>query len=319
LPEQEVRPGDAVGLTFELLPVEDFARSIPDFTLTNAADMRWLADAAVLKDFKVVDGVMKFEALQTNRWSSVGSYVIKGEVVKYPGVINQLGAVYAEIAIKDYAGRVRDIRIRYDGFSAASLGIGMGGSYPSVLHVSYDGFRLSAAYDNFRAVTTIYIEAPSVSIYKLGMPHPYSGSYLRLVEGRYTKASQIDNIEMVRDLEKGMLAYGGTYDLGRLGAEIAYVVADKNLGLKNIILEEPSKGGRDLYTQDNSVAIQARLLKDFTQDSRETLIQQALYNLSDKLQQDYENQSQMRDGYAILSYLDADGIMKTIVLEVPKW
>lgn len=124
---------------------------------------------------------------------------------------------------------------------------------------------------------------------------------------------------MLRDLEKAMLSYGTTYTLGRLGAEIAYVVGDKYLGLKNIILEEPSKGGRDLYTQDNTVAIQARLLTDFTQDSREKLVRQALFDLADKLQEDYRNQPQMRDGYAILSYLDADGSLKTIILEVPKW
>jgi hypothetical protein len=56
-----------------------------------------------------------------------------------------------------------------------------------------------------------------------------------------------------------------------------------------------------------------------TQDNRQKLIAQALYDLSDKLQEDYRNQPQMRDGYAILSYLDADGTLKTIVLEVPKW
>jgi hypothetical protein len=140
-----------------------------------------------------------------------------------------------------------------------------------------------------------------------------------VVQGKYANAWQISDVTVLRDLEKGMLARGGTYDLGRLGAEIAYVFADKILGLKNIVLEEPSKGGRDLYTQDNTVAIQARLLRDLTQDNRQKLIAQALYDLSDKLQEDYRNQPQMRDGYAILSYLDADGTLKTIVLEVPKW
>ena len=115
------------------------------------------------------------------------------------------------------------------------------------------------------------------------------------------------------------IAGGASYDLGRLGAEIAYVVADRNLGLKSIILEDPSRGGRDLYTQDNTVAIQARLLVDFTHDSRDTLIQKNLYFLASKLQEDYRTQPQMQDGYSILSYLDSDGTLKTIILEVPKW
>jgi hypothetical protein len=149
--------------------------------------------------------------------------------------------------------------------------------------------------------------------------YTYSGSYLDLVQGKYTNAYQIDSVVMVRDLEKAMLEKGGTYDLGRLGAEIAYAAGDKELGLSNLVIEEPAKGGRDLYTQDNTVAIQARLLTDFTGSTRETLVQHALFDLADKLQEDYQNQSQMRDGYAILSYLGADGTLKTIILEVPRW
>jgi hypothetical protein len=183
--------------------------------------------------------------------------------------------------------------------------------------VSFDGSRLSFDYGDSTPV--IYLKPPSESIYKVGMMSDYAGSYLQAVEGKYTRAYQIDNVEILRDLERDMFANGGKHDLGRLGAEIAYVVADKSLGLKNIVLEDPAKGGRDLYTQDNSVAIQARLLTDFTKDSRETLIQKALYDLADKLQQDYRNQPQMRDGYAILTYLDSDGTLKTIVLDVPRW
>ncbi len=317
LPKGEVQPGDEVGLSFELLPVEDFAKSIPDFTLTNTGHLQWLSDAAVLKDFRVTGGVMKFEVLQNDAWTSVGSYYIEGRVVNYPGVSSSSSSIYADIAIKDYAGRERSFRIRYDGFSSASLAIDQGPSYSSVATLLYDGFRLSIA-DIQNEVATIYTSPPSESIYKLDPPHPYSGSYLKLVEGKYTSAYQIDKVELVRDLEESMLSDGGTYDRGRLGAEIAYVVSDEYLGLKNIIIEELSKGGRDLYTQDNSVAIQARFLKNLGANPEKT-IQNTLLDLATKLQQDYKNQDQMRDGYAILSYVDTDGAVKTIVLEVPKW
>jgi len=56
LPDKLVHPGDDVGLSFEVLPIEDFAKSIPDITLTNSATFRGWEDAAVLKDFRVVDG-----------------------------------------------------------------------------------------------------------------------------------------------------------------------------------------------------------------------------------------------------------------------
>lgn len=317
LPKEEVQPGDAVGLSFELLPVEDFAKSIPAFALTGPK-LKWLSDGAVLKDFKLVDGVLEFTVLQKNQWSSVQEFTIKGEIVKYPGESNQYGGIYAEFSITDYAGRIRDLRLRFDGFRSEGLLLVKGDGSRTVSLVSYDDFRLSIVYGSDNQVATIYLEPPSESIYSLGTIHRYSGSYLKLVQGKYTQAFQIDNVQMLRDLEKEMLDSGSTYSHGRLGAEISYVVGDKVLGLKSIIIEEPSKGGRDLHTEDNTVAIQTRFLQEFEGD-RETIIQKALLDLADKLQEDYQNQRQMRDGYAILSYLDSDGTVKTIILEVPKW
>ncbi len=319
LPDKEVQPGDAVGLSFELLPVNDFARQIPDFVVSNSASLKWLGDGAVLKDFKVVDGVLEFRVLQKNQWSSIQEFTVKGEIVKYPGESVQYGGVYAQFSIKDYAGRTRDLRIRYDGFSSVGLQLIDKDSSRPISLISYDGFRLSVVYDSDNSVATIYIESPSESIYSLGAMHTYSGPFLKLVQGRYTNAWQVDNVVMLRDLEKAMLDDGTTYDRGRLGAEIAYVAGDKLLGLKSMIIEEPSVGGRDLYTQDNTVAIQARFLKNLGSD-KETAIQQALFDLADKLQKDYKyQQPQMQDGYAILSYVDTDGTVKTIILEVPKW
>jgi hypothetical protein len=320
LPEEQVQPGDTVGLSFELLPVETFARQIPSFVLTNLAHQAWVADSVVLKDFKVVDGVLEFRVLQKNPWSSGQEFAIKGQVVKYPGESNQYGGLFAEFSIKDYAGRTRDLRLRYDSASSEGLQLVTGvRTSPSVSLVSYDGTRLSIVYGTDNAVATIYIEPPSNLMYSLGTMHPYSGPFFKLVQGRYTTAWQIDNVGILRDLEKEMLDHGLNYDRGRVGAEISYVIGDTRLGLKNIILEEPSKGGRDLYTRDNTVAIQSRLLTErLSPNDLQTKIQGQLADLVGKLKQDYENQPDMKDGYAILSYVDTDGTLRTIILEVPR-
>ena len=139
-----------------------------------------------------------------------------------------------------------------------------------------------------------------------------------MVTGRYDNAFALNSVEMVRGLENQMLNSVSNYDAGRLGAEIAYAIADKKLGLKDIVLEEPSLGGRDLYTQDGIIAIQARLLRGLGPDNIETDIQNALLSLVKKLQVDYSYNPQMVKGYAILSYFDVDGGLKSIILEVPK-
>jgi hypothetical protein len=51
---------------------------------------------------------------------------------------------------------------------------------------------------------------------------------------------------------------------------------------------------------------------------RNFIIKSELFNLVDKLQKDYGNQKQKVQGYAILSYVDVEGSVKTIVLAVPK-
>ena len=37
-----------------------------------------------------------------------------------------------------------------------------------------------------------------------------------------------------------------------------------------------------------------------------------------KLGQDYKNQPDMKDGYAVLSFVDRDGSLKSIIVEVPR-
>jgi len=178
---------------------------------------------------------------------------------------------------------------------------------------------LSIVYTTRNTIATMYPKALTEAIYSLGDLHPYSGPYLDFVAGKFTNAFMVDHIEMERLLESSMLYHGSTYVVGRLGSEIAYVIADSKLGLKDVVLEEPSVGGRDLYTRDNTVAIQARLLAYVNPAKVEATIQKELLNLVNKLGQDYDNQPDMKDGFAILSYVDpADGMLKSLIVEVPK-
>src|SRR4029077_17857866 len=139
------------------------------------------------------------------------------------------GGIYADFAIKDYSGRTTNLRLLYDGFGLPSLEILKGSSFDAIKMISWGDFRLSFVYRT-DTVTTVYMEPPTGAIYDVGAMRPYSGQYLSVVQGRYANAWQITDVTFLRDMEKGMLARGGAYDLGRLGVEIAYIVADKILG-----------------------------------------------------------------------------------------
>lgn len=56
------------------------------------------------------------------------------------------------------------------------------------------------------------------------------------------------------------MQYGWSYDIGRLGAEIAYKIATKKFGSKDLIIEEAAKGGTDIHDSDRKTLVEARLL-----------------------------------------------------------
>lgn len=120
-----------------------------------------------------------------------------------------------------------------------------------------------------------------------------------------------------------MLYSIATYAHGRIGAEIAYAAAIKQLGLRQLILSEPSAGGKDLYTKDGQVMVQARLLTKpgplQPGRPRRTLRTHA-GRMVRKLRQDFTYNREARVGYAVLSFLNpkTDSVVATI-LEVPNY
>jgi len=91
------------------------------------------------------------------------------------------------------------------------------------------------------------------------------------------------------------------------------------LASRGVVLEEISKGGKDLYTTDGTVVIQARFL--IQTEYRSTydvsgILSTQLNDLVTKLGQDFDNNHSATSGYAVLSYVDNDGVVKTLVVEV---
>ncbi len=319
LPEGQAAPGDVVPISIELLPLDALLKGIPSFMLTNPAYLSWVADSVIVKDFSVKGDNLQIHIVQDNPFSTLKDFTIVGKVTKYPGSSTNYGGAYVEFTVSDYAGRTQTLRLRHDGFDTPAFQLENRGAFESVSLLSYDGLRLSIVYRSDNSVATVYVEAPTEAIYALSGMHSYSGHYLDTIDRKITNAFMIDHIETVRGLESAMLRHGSTYTVGRVGAEIAYVIADNKLGLKDIILQEPSVGGRDLFTRDNTVAIQARALVNFKPGSVTTTIQEELKSLVDKLVVDYEKQPDMRDGFAILSFIDpSDGGLKGIIVEVPR-
>jgi hypothetical protein len=187
------------------------------------------------------------------------------------------------------------------------------------MQICSDGVGLKIVSDSGGsaiAVSKVYLKKPS-SLYTPGSFVPGEDYGVPGVSQTY----QIDHVTLNRELERSILKSQSKYDIGRVGAEIAYMVAEKNLHLDGIDMPEVSQGGVDLYTADGKAIMQARMLAnplDLGADLHATLAGQ-LFQMVGKLRTDFQYHDAATTSYAILSYRDpTTNVVKTIVAVVPR-
>ena len=318
LPRDQSAPGEDVIISLEQLSRESFVSGIPSFELENRRNVRWAADRVVLESFAIADDKIRIEVVQDHPLANLSYFTMTGIIDAYPGVSNQHGGVYLQFKLADYIGRVWKMRIRHDGLNPPQIQINRGAGCESVSLLSFDGFRLRVHYGRQSAVSTCYAKPPSEELYGLVQPRSYSGRHLNLVQGKCSYAMIVDSVILHRELEGTMLREGSVYDQGRIGSEIAYLCGAKYLGLRKLVIEEPSRGGKDLYSTDAQVAIQTRMISTRRRRDFGLCIQEELLKLTRKLRQDFKYNPWMARGYAILSFVDYDEVIRTLLLEVPR-
>lgn len=317
LPKGHAIPGQSLSISIDLLPAELFVKGLQSFGCRKPSFARWVSDISIANRFSLSGNTIEIGFSQDNRFvDGVESFVLKGRVDKYPGTSNQFGGVYLQFTLLDYAGRTISMRIAHDGVSAPALQINRGAGFETVSLVSYDGFRLSVVYGGTDAISMVYQKAPSEAIYAFGSPEPCCESYLTCVDTMISSAVMIPDVRFKRKLELAMYDRGYKRDLARLGTEIAFLIGTNCLGLRSLMIQEPTQGGRDLFTPDSIFSIQARLLKDFTNAKPQDRIRTQLLRLLGQLDWDFYHNPSMRVGYAILTFPCTTVSLGSIVLEV---
>src|SRR2546426_8632458 len=309
-------PHDVLTITINVLTRDDFIRNLHEISLGNTVGARWVSDITKLRGFSVNGNDLGIDVTQYPSIQGVLGFRLSGPVSDSFGSYNQWTAL--DFQVKDLFGNTRGMRIYHDGYHSPWLGILGGDHYRSVYTLSYDGARLRVVYTETREfnVATLYMSDPSV-FYDLGEEGPSPVSPTPAV----SKIYEIKSVGFLRPLEKDMIFEGTAYDHGRVGAEIAYTVGKVKYGIQDLVIREPSKGGADLITQDRTVVMQARFIQDFSQFPGKTLeqaLQDQLGKLVSKLGQDFMNNPSATVGYAILSYVDPQNVVHTVVAEVPR-
>lgn len=263
----------------------DFARSVPEFRLRNVSGLGSKAVRVILSDFRIEGRRIVFHATQA---------AADGDNIRFkPGgrltdrVRSKSGESFLDFTLEDKVGQARRLRFYHDGQSEPRMALFTEHYYSDITHMFFDGFRLRIAYGEglrYSRVTTVYLRNPS----RLFRIRRGTSTHSSFVLNRVPAKVKWYDVAFRRKSEE--LRVESTYYPGRLGAEIAYAVAKEYLGLDGIVLVEPFRGGKDLYTKDGRIAVQARMMAHFSPGARNdigTQVRRQLKSLSDKLMQDF--------------------------------
>jgi len=318
-PADVVPPNSAVRVRLQLLTPTMFVEKMPPLEFNGfLLNTRWVTEASSFTGYSLSGNDLTIGVRQ----SVVGGMPVSDfEIKGTQASLNWNGKVtFLQFAVVDVFGQPTLMRLVYDGYGYAQLRISTGQTdFAEVLLVSNDGVRLKFVYDtgpSKTSTTTVYVQPPSV-IWSVSAKVPGDPQYLA---SGGSAVYQVDSVSPTRALEAAMMKGGSTYDKGVLGAEIAYTIGTQQLGLQDLILHEPSEGGADLNTADKTAFVQARLLdlSQTTVGDVPAAIQDQLPQMIDAIQRDFSyNKATATVGYAIISYIDSQYSIHTIIVQVP--
>ncbi len=132
-------------------------------------------------------------------------------------------------------------------------------------------------------------------------------------------AFMVDHVRFLRSFESLVQKVGTPYDVGRIGAEIAFAVAKIKLGLTDITLIEPSQPGVDLFSLAGRTVIQARLLVEGhyrVPAEMNDSIRKQMTDMLKSLRRDMKRIPAAQTGHVTLSLTDTSWITRVIVLTI---
>jgi hypothetical protein len=316
LPSKAPRPKRELSMSFKSLTADDFLNGLNQLTFTNSAALRWMPSFVSMTEACLKGEKFTLSLSQSPEVEGLSRFELRGDSSGVLGS-NTFGT-YLEFQTSDLFSQRRILRIYHNGLNSPRLAMDSIG-FEKVILASFDGVKLrviASAGREFSAAT-LYVIDPA------GLYNPGDlvlGSEEYSVKGA-SRTYHIDSVAIQRQIEQKMLQSKSTYAHRRLGAEMAYAISKKRLGLENVVLREPSTGGKDLHTTDGRYLIQARLLTDpkpLGENLRRTLRIQ-LNRLVRKLYQDFRYNSSAVTGYAILSYLNPSShVVNAVISEVIK-
>jgi hypothetical protein len=296
-----------VQLRIKRLTPANFLGNLSPIVFRNPSEIPWSPEASTTE----------FELEGKTLNVKIGGYARNGlfEEIILRGDLDSLfevsdGKPRLGFTLKGLLGGKKRLAIYQGDHGIPRMGMEDGRQFRTVKLIYSDGVRLRIVYDKFRAfnISTLYTRNPG-ELYRVDADD---------VSERFGDVSHWRrySVHLRRKIEALMLYNGTSYDHGRLGVEIAYSIVKKLYPVSNFVIPEMSKGGRDLFSSDGRISVQARLIYDFRQFRPmgvDDVLRVQLKSLLRKLGQDFAYNPDMSIGLASLSYFGKDRELKTIL------
>ena len=164
VPNGVAKIGDTVKVRFQILTTDEFINSLPQVDFVNQEGVNWVANAVKLTDYKLVGDQLTLDFSQDPSADDGedSGFSVTGQVSQSLG-FNSGSGMYLDIHLTDVFAADRTLRIYFDGYGPASLGLDVGKKFGPVYLISFDGVRLRFAYQRtgIIQVATLYPTAPS--------------------------------------------------------------------------------------------------------------------------------------------------------------
>jgi hypothetical protein len=227
------------------------------------------------------------------------------------------GLTYISFKLDDAFGGKRSLRVYHNGNTEAWLGISYGRHTARLTMIAFDGARLMFTYNLSRTdknTLVHYLSEPSM-LYAVGDLRNEETGIERI------GSVQTTEVRLLRQTEKSMLESRSMCVHGILGAEIAYSLCKSKPLLRDLVLQEPSRPGPDLYTKDDENLIQARFLTRtfaLSSSSRREVVERHLRHLCRETRKYLTLRVASKSGYCILSYVDERSSIRALIVRVDK-
>lgn len=306
VPNEIGRPGQRLNISTALLTTSEFVENVPPINLKNRVGFSWLPDECQILRFSH-NRSLRMVVQQQPAVEGVSKFDVSLEPTETLGFGPGKGC-YLEAKLPDFFRHFRQARIYHDGHSNAWVGLRQGRKYPRISLLSFDGVRLRIAYGSPQIrVASVYLAEPT-SLY-------FAERTTRFKDLDFKKLSWKPwgsyRISLRRELERKMLQSKFRYPHGRIGSEIAYSIANRELDLDHLILNDPSEGGADMMTADGRVVFENRLVtitEAMSNDAIERQIEFELGRLKKRLRSDLVYYQSARVGWAFLSFMGIEGL-----------